>query len=72
MTINGFKAGRSEFSDYFQDGNGQRFSTKDQDNDTLSSHCASSYGGNSGWWYNGLHYNSPCYESTLMLKTKLR
>ena len=52
MTINGFKAGRSGLSNYFQNHNGQRFSTQDQENDTYGSHdCANQPGGHSGWWY---------------------
>ena len=34
--------------------NGMKFSTKDQDNDRKSGHCASEWKG--GWWFNSCHY----------------
>ena len=35
---------------------GQRFSTKDRDNDKSSGDCAKSYQG--AWWYNACHYSN--------------
>merc|ERR1711962_1492283 len=36
---------------------GQKFSTKDQDNDKHGGHCAQSWG-KGGWWYNACHYSN--------------
>ena len=43
-------------NDAFGSHNGMKFSTKDQDNDVDSRHCAISWHG--AWWYNGCHYSN--------------
>ena len=37
----------------YENVNGMKFSTKDQDNDKTSGHCAAYYEG--GWWFNSCH-----------------
>ena len=53
LSISGFKPGSSGLSDMFAWHNGQKFSTKDQDNDSWGSNCSTSSreGGNGGWWF---------------------
>ena len=67
LTVSGY-TGTAGDSLAYQNGN--RFSTRDQDNDALSAgHCAQQYKG--GWWYvschhsnlNGLYYLSGPYSS---------
>ena len=42
--------------DSFSQHNGQRFTTKDKDQDMWSGHCAQEYKG--GWWYYACHYSN--------------
>ena len=61
LTVSGYSGTAGDSLTYH---NNQKFSTKDQDNDVWSAHCAQSY--NTGaWWYktchnsnlNGVYYN---------------
>lgn len=80
LTISGFNPGTSGLPDQFNYYNGQKFSTRDQDNDDWDWNCAEFYG-NSGWWYkscrykhlnygygNGPRFNGEYDESTMTLK----
>ena len=66
LTVSGYSGTAGDSLDYHD---GHRFSTRDQDNDAQSGHCAQKLKG--GWWYrschhsnlNGLYYPSGPYSS---------
>ncbi|XP_062579144.1 fibroleukin-like, partial [Saccostrea cucullata] len=53
LTVSGYSGTAADSLTYHS---GRRFSTKDQDNDDHSSHCAVSDHG--GWWYKSCHYSN--------------
>lgn len=57
LTVTGYDEARSNLQDSLSYHDQMYFSTKDNDNDKLSSNCASDYLG--AWWYRS------CWESTL-------
>ena len=80
LNISGFKSGSSGLGDALNYHNGQKFSTKDQDNDPYGpDNCSHLVGGNDGWWFNkcgrslnrgdgkGPEYNNKFYEESIMI-----
>jgi len=67
LTVAGFNAALSTLGDSMTYHNGQKFSTKDRDQDGASGHCAKSHTG--GWWYNDCHLAHPTGLSSATKKS---
>ena len=59
LSVSGFDAGSSGLRDSLNYHNGKVFSTRDKDNDGMSSaSCSTLHGGNGGWWFDECRWSN--------------